>query len=254
MDELTEIDVTGLETFANAFDPRRDLHVFVQYVRDRKVKRRYRDNGLPKADALRLAKLLSNPAAVDAINQTGDSEWLYVIDSLAEDLRFVDFDTKGEYAGYSSESRSYLDNYITFNAREYSRFIDLPLAEQEGRLLDLLLAERQEGASEFYSTSILGRLDRFSSRGCALGVIPTLDFTTIRRFLLEQLRTCRVGAWYSVASLLQRLEKQHRYFLIPKNPKPSKRRHEKQITRYGNFKESKARRGYEIDIPEDAPG
>ena len=48
-------------------DLRRDIHVFVAYVRDREVKRSHRGNNLGKADAARLAKLMSDPEAPNEV-------------------------------------------------------------------------------------------------------------------------------------------------------------------------------------------
>jgi len=39
------------------------MHIFIDYVRQRNVKRSYRGNNLSKTDATRLAKLMTNPQA-----------------------------------------------------------------------------------------------------------------------------------------------------------------------------------------------
>ncbi len=253
MTELTTTDVADLDVFSNPCDLRRDLHVFVGYVREREVKRLVRTNDLSKADSRRLARLVSDPQAEEEVEETGTSYWVDYVDRLALKLGFVSYDTKGEYAGYTSRSPSFHDNYIQFNAEAYGQFLDSPLAEQERRLLEVLLDVEDGSASEFYRTGIPGRLRGFPSWGSATGVVPTLDFPEIRRFLLDLLpQECEVGTWYSTPSLIQYLKANHRFFLIPEKPK-YKSKWDREKGRYGNFHESERAWGREIDIPEDAP-
>jgi hypothetical protein len=250
--DLTPIDVRQLDIFENPCDLRRDLHVFVGYVEEREVKRLHRTNRLSKADAMRLAKMMSDPQAMDEVKETGDSVWVDYVDWVALKLGFVSYDTKGVYAGYTSAEPSFPDNYIRFNAQKYEAFLDSSLAEQERRLLDTLLAERDGCRSEFFHTGVLSRLEGFSSFGCATGVVPMLDFPGIRRFLLEELQRCQVGVWYSTASLIQHLKAAHPYFLIPKNPR-YKSKWDSDKGRYGNFKEGTDRWNPQIDISEGEP-
>ena len=233
-------------------DIRRDLHVFVSYVQDREVKRGHRDNSLSKADARRLAKLSSDPAAESEIQEDGYSTWVDFVDRFARRLGLVHYDTEGVYAGYTSSSPSFPDNYIQFDAKAYDKLTSMKLAGQESYLLESLLKNNQGGGSEFYCAQIRGRLDGFSTRGSALGVVPMLDFAAIRRFLLDLLAHCPVGEWLSVASLVEYLKKHDRYFLIPKKPQFKHERDRKQ-GRYSNFYESKRRWGDEIDIDETDP-
>lgn len=252
MMELTPIDVTGLDVFSNPCDLRRDLHIFVRYVQEREVKRSYRGNNLSKSDFLRLAKMMSDPEAVDEVREQGSSVWVDYVDELALKLGFVSYDTKGTYVGYTSSEPSFPDNYIQLNAPTYRQFLESPLARQEHRLLDTLLEEREGCNSEFYRTSVLGRLSGFSGWGCATGVVPTLDFPKIRRFLLDLLQTCQIGVWYSTSSLVQYLKTAHPFFLIPQNPE-YKDRWGREKGRYGNFHESKDHWGHETDISEHDP-
>ena len=50
--KVESIDVSRLDVATDLPDLRRDLHVFVDYVRAREVKRSHRGNVLSKADAL----------------------------------------------------------------------------------------------------------------------------------------------------------------------------------------------------------
>lgn len=249
---LESIDVATLEIATAIPDLRRDLHVFVEYVRAREVKRSHRGNALSKSDAKRLARLLSDPDAVREVDEEGFSAWLDFVDSIALQLGFVRYDTKGEYAGYTSHEPSFPDNYIEFREKPYEQFLAAKAAQQEKTLLDLLVHERQGSASEFYHRSVLGRLEGFSQWGSATGVMPTLDFPPVRRFLLKLLAECPTGQWLSTASLVEHLKKHQRYFLIPAKPR-FKNEYDARSGRYGNFHESKDAWGHEIDIRESDP-
>jgi hypothetical protein len=249
---LEPLDVAPLDVATALPDLRRDLHVFVDYGRARQVKRAHRGNVLSKADAKRLAKLLSDPNAVREVDEEGSSAWIDFVDDVALQLGFVHYDTKGHYAGYSSQEPSFPDNYIEFRAEPYEQFLAAKAAEQEATLLELLLHQGQGSASEFYRRSVLGRLEGFSIRGSAIGVMPTLDFPAVRRFLLGLLAECPSDQWLSTASLVEHLKKQHRYFLIPAKPR-FQNAYDAKAGRYGNFHESKDTWGDEIDIHESDP-
>ena len=62
---LDPFDVKRLDIPTQLPDLRRDIHVFVNYVREREVKRNHRDNWLSKADTKRLAQLMSDRHAAD---------------------------------------------------------------------------------------------------------------------------------------------------------------------------------------------
>jgi hypothetical protein len=241
-----------LDTVTARPDIRRDLHVFVDYVRDREVKRGHRDNSLSKADARRLAKLLSDPEAESEVQEDGDSTWVDFVDLFAHRLGLVHYDTQGIYAGYTSYAPSFPENYIEFDTKAYKKLTSMNLARQEAYLLESLLNDNQGNDSEFYRTQVLGRLDGFSTRGSALGVVPMLDFTAIRRFLLDFLARCPTGEWLSVESLVEYLKENHRYSLIPKKPQ-FKHDGDRKDGRYGNFHESKRQWGDELRINENDP-
>ena len=104
----------------------------------------------------------------------------------------------------------------------------------------------------FPDRGVLGRLEGFNHWGSALGVMPTLDFPPVRRFLLGLLAECPSNQWLSTAALVEHLKKHHRYFLIPAKPR-FKHERDAGSGRYGNFHESKEAWGYEIDIYERDP-
>lgn len=249
---LTPVDVKGLKIFTNVCEPRRDIHVFVNFIRDREVKRAHRTNMLARADFMRLAKLMTDPGAVDEVKSRGFSRWVEYIDRLALKLGFVTYNTEGVYMGYSSSERSFPDNYIEFKAEKYRGFLESHLEKQERRILNTLINDYDCSNNEFFERGVSGILKGFDTWGCATGVMPTLRFDKIREFLLDILSSRESGVWYSTASLIEHLKKSHRFFLIPKNFKG--RYGEKE--RYGNFMEYKGEDIYDgrkIAISESDP-
>jgi hypothetical protein len=248
---LTPARVQGLTIVTNPHDLRRDLHKYIQYVRERNIKRSYRGNELPSADVKRLSQLLNlrdnTPAAKDHYN--GDYSWLDYVERVARKLGFVSYDTKGEYRGYSSSEPTFRENYIVFKAEVYQKFINLSLVEQEHRLFDTLVDDYTYNDNEFYQYSPLGSLNHFSQRGSAIGVMPTLNFANIRRNLFNLLYNSQTGEWYSTASLVNYLKTNEPYFLIPASPKIE--RWGNKVGRYDNFYED----SYLTDktVPENAP-
>ena len=246
---LTPANINELSVVSNQYDLRHDLHAYVEYVQDRDVKRLHRSNELNKSDSKRLAKLMSDSYAIEEVENDGYSEWINYVDELAYVFEFVNYDTEGIYAGYTSTEPSFPENYIEVNTKIYEEFIGLPLIEQEKKLLDLLVKNYLDGKNEFYDTSALGRLSGFSTWGSATGVMQGLDFARPRRFLIEVLQSCTPGIWYNTSSLIQYLKEHHPYFLIPKKPKYRFER-EAEKGRYGNFHEGKSTWSNKIQISE----
>ncbi len=226
----------NVEIDAERPDLRRDLHVFVAYVKDREIKRGHRDNLIPKADARRLAKLMSDKVADDEIEADSYSQWLHFVDRVALKLGFVSHDTEGVYAGYTSSAPSFPDNFMQFNAKAYDDYQKKSLAKQESILLELILKEGEGSRSEFFHSSIIGRLDCFSSFGSATGVIPCINFADIRSFLLKLLAELPTGQWLSTQSFIEFLKHKHRHFLIPAKPQ-YKNKWDQKEGRYSNFRE-----------------
>ncbi len=221
---------------------RRDIHTFVSYVEEKEIKRGYRDNSLRKADLEKLASLMSIKEVASDREDSLVLGWIDYVDSLALKLGFVSYDTEGEYMGRSSVEPSFPDNYIEVDSEEYDRFLTLPLLQQETQILKSLAGDTGHSQNEFYQKGVLGSLDVFDTWGCATGVIPAIDFPKVRRFLLELLSGCKTDTWYTTASLIAYLKKEHPLFLIPKYVK--KQYGKGQEPRYGNFHEFKGENRY----------
>ena len=247
--DLAPANIDDLSVFSNPNDLRHDLHAFIEYVREREVKRSHRGNELSTADTKRLAKLMSHSSVIEFVESYGFSKWVNCVDELALLFNFVKYDTEGSYAGYTSSEPSFPDNYIELDTNRYMEFVDLPLIEQEKKLLEILVKNYIDGNNEFYVRSVLGRLSGFSTRGSATGIMPGLDFAQIRCFLIDILLSCKTGVWYTTSSLIQYLKKHHPFFLIPQKPKYENKWNAEK-GRYGNFYEEKEKWSSGIQVPE----
>ena len=147
--ELEKTDPKNLTTVINSYDVRKDLHVFACYCRDYEIKRGHRDNSLPKVHLTRLAKMMGNPQLIEEVKLAGYSRWIDLIDRLNRELNFIDYDTKGIYAGYSSTTESYPDNYIDFLDKSYDQYLNQSLQEQEDEIRQVLMDEANPCQSEF---------------------------------------------------------------------------------------------------------
>ncbi|MCP4357934.1 MAG: hypothetical protein GY796_07965 [Chloroflexi bacterium] len=256
--ELETCTVSHLDVYSNPYNMRRDIHEFVAYVSQREIKRAHRSNQLPKADSKRLAKLMSHPDCLKDIQEDGSSWWIDEIDSLALHLGFVDYDTEGEYAGYSSHSPSYPNNYIEFHQQPYEKFLNSHLLAQETKLFNTVVNDKIY--NEFYGRHLQSRLNGFPSWGSATGVMESFDAPQKRRFLFRLLSRLESGVWYTTKSLIRYLKTNNPYFLIPQRSKlPMEsvgwKKPKQRMKRYGNFYEHKKERGYYRDedpISDDA--
>jgi hypothetical protein len=232
---LEPIKVADLEVMANPADLRRDLHVFVAYASEHEIKRGHRDNALPRPHQQRLARLMRGQE-LPSKDEAAWSVWLAHVDWLALELRFVNYDTKGVYAGYSSAEPSFPDNYVEVNADVYEKFVNRPLLAQEEAILEKHVSEK---SNELFSKGPLTRSDPFDPFGSACGVVPTIPFPSVRRHLLALLDRCPIGVWLSAAALIEHLQLHDPWFLIPQKVSEQARTSTLREGRYGNFVERK---------------
>ena len=257
--ELQTLDPRPLRVFSNDRDLLRDLFIYLDYMREHSVKRMTRTNEIPRADLVRIAKLLE-------IDPPEKDEWIFAkphwinfIDTLALQMQLVSYDLKGEYRGYTSSEPSFIENFIIVNKSDFNKFIALFPVEQEKRILETLIRARSRreydnySNNEFFQNSVLGKLDPFRNRGSATGIVPTLKFPGIRQFLLDLLKKCSAGQWFSTESLVAWLKANHPYFLIPEKLPAPKNKWETIASRYGNFYEGKDAWAGENTVPDDAP-
>jgi hypothetical protein len=235
--KLEKSDPKNLTTVINPNDVRKDLHAFACYCRDYEIKRAHRDNSLPKVHLTRLAKMMSNPQLIQDVREDGSTRWIDFIDHLNLKLKFIDYVTEGIYAGYSSTTESYPDNYIEFLDTNYDRYLNQSLQKQENQIIQALVDEADPCLSEFFVTYPLGTLNSFSSRGCATGILKKINFSKIRSYLLDLIANCQAGVWYRTASLIAYLKNRDPFFLIS-NKIPFKKSEYTQ-DRYHNFHEAK---------------
>lgn len=229
--QLQTLDPKNLTIFSNDRDILRDLFTYLEYVEQRGIKRMARSNDIPKSDAVKIAKLLGDPELVKIAQEHGGTAWGNLLDQLAYHLALVNYDTKGEYIGYSSSAPTFTDNYVEINQAGLKNFDILPPAAQEKRILADLL---EKTSRELEYQGVLSTLFSLRIYGSHLDQVK---FLAVRQFLLDLLKKCTPGVWYSTASLIAYLKANHPYFLLPEKL-PTKDRWGSPMPRYKGIRET----------------
>jgi hypothetical protein len=255
---LNPIAPQSLNIVTNERDLLRDLFVYLNYFRDRSVKRMTRTNEIPRGDIVKIAKLLGIDPPEKEEWEYAQPTWISFIDGLAYNMGLVSYDVQGVYRGESSQEPSFIENYVVINAARLDKFLERSPVQQEKDILEALNLSQPSSwhergiFNEFFQYGPLGALDHFETWGAGTGIMPTLNFKDIRAFLLNVLLAAPVGQWFSTQSLIAYLKAHHPFFLIPeKLPKVDRRQNP--IGRYDNFYENKASGQRDKSIPPDEP-
>jgi len=211
----TNIAVQHLDIQTNLYDIRRDLYLFVQYCLENTVKRSVYGNMLSKSEYKRIAKKLGRPELMDDYEKDVGLWWIDFVDDLALALGWVDYDTKGEYQGYSSTRAAFRDNYIDVDEVNFIRFLKKSALEQEKELYQYFKKKYSEYNELLAKKDPFSVLDKFDYRGSATGVLPTLNFAKSKEVLLSVLATLTPNVWYATADLIQLMKEKKTWFLIP---------------------------------------
>lgn len=190
-----------MKTFINI---RHDLLEFTDYVRSHEIKRSYRGNEIPKTDIKRLEKRLHIP---EHLNDTEDGKvvWIEWVSWLALNLKLVSYNIKGVYAGYSSQERSFPDNYIKTYIADIEQYLRSSSADKEFKILEVLLTKTP---NEFYDSSLLLQQERFSTFGSGINGASKMDLPLIRKSLLKILSTFPIDTPISFHSFVERVHKE----------------------------------------------
>ena len=255
---LNPIDPQSLHIVTNERDLLRDVFVYLNYFRDRSVKRMTRTNEIPRGDIVKLAKLLGIDPPEKEEWEYAQPTWISFIDGLAYNMGLVSYDVQGVYRGESSQEPSFFDNYVVINIAQLDKFFERSPVQQEKDILEALNLSQPSSwhergnVNEFYQYGPLCALDRFEMWGAGTGIMPTLNFKDIRAFLLNVLLTAPVDQWFSTQSFIAYLKAHHPFFLIPeKLPKVDRRQNP--IGRYDNFYEDKASGQRDKSVSPDEP-
>ena len=185
---------------AGAMDLRRDIHVLISYLRDRRVVRTVRGNFIPKADALRLAKLLTWAPEREGIQATGRGRWCEVVADVAAEMGFADWDLEGVFAGASSQEPTFPDNSIRVNEPAWADYLARSGCQREQDVLAGVIAS---AGNEFFNGASLVATGSFGygTRGPA----GQTNLPLVRSELLGWLAAFAPGVWYDFRSLVERL-------------------------------------------------
>jgi hypothetical protein len=178
---------------------RRDLYLFVDFVRREGIRRSYRGNEIPKSAAVKLAKILSWSGEAETVASEKCGVWSDFVSHLARELGLVTFDVKGKYAGHSSTEPSFPENAIALNDARWAAWLAEAPAAKEKAILEALVSSAE---SELFAgaTVVPGR--RFDSFGCAVGAASRMDLPRIRGRLLELLAELPAGSWLPMRGLI----------------------------------------------------
>lgn len=238
-------NISDLEIESNICDLHHDIAQYIEYIKNRSVKRSSRNNYLLKGDIVRLSKLMPGHELDNADFHTEDFHYPGFIDSIAHAMGFVEFDTVSNYY-----DNTFPENYIEIKGNNYQKHINLPLQEQEERLLKLFNTKGSKNSNEFICQSPLGILDHFQSYNIG-EVVETIDFMKVRLFLFDILSNLEVNTWYSVKSLIEYLKTNHPHFLIPRQPEVIKTKSYRQKelfeNRYAGFSDAYEHNRYQLD-------
>lgn len=212
----------GLQLYAaGVVDLRRDVYLFVDFVRREGLKRAHRTNEIPRASALKLAKILARPGEEVGVEPEVEAEWADFVSRLARSLGLVDFDVEGVYAGYSSHEPSFPDNHVVVQTKRFEAWLASSPLEKERAIVDTLAKTTH---SEFFSRSTLfGWEPRFDSAGRAIGPHSRLDLPAVRRRLLALLAKLPAGEWLRMEELIAHVKATARDAILPpaiKKPGP----------------------------------
>lgn len=235
--KLSTINSKNLDKSNFPYDLRRDLYLYMEFIKNNEIRRHTRNNLLTKVDYKKIVRYLGRRELLNKQNYDEiTNNWILYIDSLARDLGFTDWERDGIYQGYTSSTLSYPDNYIKCNRRRYEAFLNKSMLQQEKTLFGEQIKYYSYRNNELLTKYIGSKLDRFRPYGCATGVLPYINFFKARNKLLEVLSKLETDIWYSTESLIKYIHKNHPYFLIARQPK-YKYESDKKQGRYGNFKE-----------------
>ncbi|MCI0586584.1 MAG: hypothetical protein L0323_07065 [Planctomycetes bacterium] len=239
---LPESEVAGLPLRpAGAVNLRRDLHLFVEFVRRNGLRRGFRDNSIPKGAAAKLAKILSWREEAERVEREGRGVWSDKVSWLARALGLVRFDEEGEYRGYSSQEPSFPENDVEVEEKGFAAWLARDPLEKERAILSALVETTE---SEFFHPATLLPGGRFDTFGCATGPASRMKLPSIRRALLHLLADLPAGAWIPTRGLVELVRsKVPALVLDPALREPLRSREEKGRLEdlYVNFREGTVR-------------
>lgn len=216
------------EYFAPKINIRHDLIAFIDFVSEYGLKRAHRDNSITKSDLKRLTKLLDIPKEL----KTNESEvegdiWVEWISFLALSMDLVSYDTKGIYAGYTSQEPSFPDNYVKLAKIKYEAYLSLSPFEKEWAILNALL---NISTKEFYKPSLFGSQNRFSTWGSGVNAASKMNLPLIRKQLLEILASFETDTSIPFSGFVQHVKTKFPNLILSK--------HAGLKSKYDCFKES----------------
>ncbi|MBP7866817.1 MAG: hypothetical protein KA419_12800 [Acidobacteria bacterium] len=198
---------------------KRDIFHFVTFAAHNPIKRSHRENLIPKAAAKKIARLLSDPEEEEWVEDTDSGSWSELVGNTALHLGVVHFDLKGVYAGYSSSSESYPDNFIRVREENWAEYLSAPAVEKERRIVAALSAKTP---NEFFHRPGRVGINCFSTWGSATGPASRMDLPRIRGALLELLADLPPDTWFEFHDFVEMVRQRTPDLILdPKTREPN---------------------------------
>ena len=199
-----------IQPLYSEFNVRRDLMLFIDYVKQRGLKRAHRDNSIPKMDIKRLFKILKVPEVLKD-TELEEGTWSHFICNLARDLGLLNYDVVGVYAGYTSYSESYPDNHIKLNNANIKHYIESPSSAKEKAILNALI---KNNGNEFHYGAKLGSRLRFDTRGSRVNAASKMNLPHIRTQLLKICATHEVDKPILMKDFVKKIHDEYPHLIL----------------------------------------
>jgi hypothetical protein len=209
---LPEEALPGLEIFPERpVDLRRDIYQFVSYAKGHSITRSYRENAIPKAHALKLARLLSYEKEAEEVEESGFGSWSNYVSRVARALGLVSFEVEGVYRGYSSYAQSFPKNEIKVEERAWGEYLRKAPREKERAILEALLSMT---SNEFFRPGTLIEGESFDTFGSGIGPASKMKLPEIRRGLLALFAELRPEVWYEQRDLVELVRARRAHLIL----------------------------------------
>ena len=198
-----------MDQSSDDFNIRQDLLSFYYYVKDRYVKRSYRENRIPQVDLKRLSTILQVPKVLKNFEEETGC-WSEFICDLAYHLKIVSYIRHKESSWYVDKIT---DNFIRLQPIAWKNYLQNLSGDKEKMILDVLM---KNSVNEFYHKSSLGISPRFPTRGRDYCGSNDMDLFSIRVQLLKLLSSYEENKEIPFSDFVERVKREYPHLILKK--------------------------------------
>lgn len=217
---LTKIEIGSDLTIISPpqFNFRRDILLFMNFLKNNEIKRTYRDNSFPKNIASKLFRILSygnyKKKGIPSTNNT--SFYPDLISYLLKKMKLISFDTEGVYASYTSFSQSFPDNEIEIIEKNWEKYLNLSSYEKDKKILDELLTLQNEIFSYYLNLKLIRKDYAFVLSYNATS-FKTIKLDEVRNSLIKILSIFKPDIWYDTKDLINYIKYNYPNLILNKD-------------------------------------